>query len=127
MRTAAERKVPRRVEVLVELGRLSAEDGRTIQELRQLDQDVGSEEPEAGGAGALELLPPAEQRALNTKIQGAIEYEVGYLDISTSLQRIGTDYDDALTFLRHDEGLDVYRNEVTGREVYLGRTSPKPA
>ena len=35
--------------------------------------------------------------------------------------------DEKLTFLRHDEGLDVYRNEVTGREFYLGRTSPKPA
>ena len=35
--------------------------------------------------------------------------------------------DENLTFLRHDEGLDVYRDEVTGRKVYLGRTNPKLA
>ena len=99
LRDAEERKVPGRIEVLVELGRLSAEDGRTIQELQQLDRDVAPDEPNAAPTGGLELLPPAEQSLLNAKIRGAIEYEVGYLDIFTSLQRIGTDYDQALAFL----------------------------
>jgi hypothetical protein len=27
----------------------------------------------------------------------------------------------SLTFLRREDGLDVYRNEVTGKEVYVGR------
>ena len=30
----------------------------------------------------------------------------------------------SLTFLRREKGLDVYRNEVTGKEVYVGRTLP---
>jgi hypothetical protein len=30
----------------------------------------------------------------------------------------------SLTFLRRERGLDVYRNEVTGKEVYVGRTLP---
>jgi hypothetical protein len=99
LRAAEESKVPGRVEVLVELGRLSAEDGRTIQDLRQLDQDVAADESEAGGAGAWDLLPPAEQSAFNAKIRGAIEYEVGYLNIFTSLQRIEAEYDEALAIL----------------------------
>jgi hypothetical protein len=35
--------------------------------------------------------------------------------------------DKDLTFIRHDAGIDVYRNEVTGREVYVGRTNSEPA
>jgi hypothetical protein len=30
----------------------------------------------------------------------------------------------SLEFLRHEAGLDVYLNKVTGKEVYLGRTTP---
>jgi hypothetical protein len=30
--------------------------------------------------------------------------------------------DKSLTFLRREDGLDIYRNEVTGKEVYVGRT-----
>ena len=29
----------------------------------------------------------------------------------------------SLTFLRHEGGLDVYRNDVTGEEVFVGRTT----
>lgn len=29
----------------------------------------------------------------------------------------------SLTFLRHEDGTDVYMNDLTGREVYIGRTS----
>ena len=35
--------------------------------------------------------------------------------------------DKSLKFLRHENGLDVYLNTVTGAEVYLGRTSETPA
>lgn len=31
--------------------------------------------------------------------------------------------DETLKFLRHEDGLDVYLNLVTGKEVYVGRTS----
>jgi hypothetical protein len=30
--------------------------------------------------------------------------------------------DKSLTFLRREKGLDFYRNEVTGKKVYIGRT-----
>jgi hypothetical protein len=30
--------------------------------------------------------------------------------------------DKSLVFLRHEGGLDVYFNRVTGKEVYVGRT-----
>jgi hypothetical protein len=30
----------------------------------------------------------------------------------------------ALTFLRHDNGIDVYRDALTGKEVFIGRTAP---
>jgi len=30
--------------------------------------------------------------------------------------------DKSLTYLRHENGLDVYLNSVTGEEVYIGRT-----
>ena len=124
LRDAEERKVPGRIEVLVELGRLSAEDGRTIQELQQLDRDVAPDEPNAAPTGGLELLPPTEQSLLNAKIRGAIEYEVGYLDIFTSLQRIGTDYDQALAFLvgRDTNGLcEEIATELAGRSKIIDR------
>ena len=98
LRDAEVRKVARRVEVLVELGRLSPEDGRTLRELRQLDREVAPEVADHAPTG-LELLPPAEQSLLNAKMRGAIEFEVGYLDIFASLQRIATEYDEALVFL----------------------------
>jgi hypothetical protein len=28
----------------------------------------------------------------------------------------------SLTFLRHENGMDVYRNQLTGKEVFIGRT-----
>lgn len=31
--------------------------------------------------------------------------------------------DKSLKFIKHDDGVDVYLNELTGEEVYLGRTS----
>lgn len=31
----------------------------------------------------------------------------------------------SLEFLRHEDGLDVYFNKLTGKEVYLGRTGEK--
>lgn len=30
--------------------------------------------------------------------------------------------DESLEFLRHEDGLDVYLNKLTGKEVYVGRT-----
>jgi len=33
--------------------------------------------------------------------------------------------DKSLEFLRHENGLDVYFNKLTGKEVYLGRTGEK--
>ena len=30
----------------------------------------------------------------------------------------------SLRFLRHEDGIDVYFNEMTGKEVYVGRTRP---
>jgi hypothetical protein len=32
----------------------------------------------------------------------------------------------SLTFLRQQDGLDVYRNELTGTDVYVGRTPSSP-
>ncbi len=118
LRDAEERKVPSRIEVLVELGRLSAEDGRTIQELQQLDRDVAPDEADATATGALELLAPAERKLLNAKIREAIEYDVGYLDIFTSLQRIGTEFDEALAFLvgrETDGSCEEIATELAGR------------
>ena len=118
LRDAEERKVPSRIEVLVELGRLSAEDGRTIQELQQLDRDVAPDEADVTATGALELLPPAERKLLNGKITEAIEHDVGYLDIFTSLQRIGTEFDTALDFLvsrETDGSCEEIATELAGR------------
>jgi len=28
-----------------------------------------------------------------------------------------------MKFLRHENGLDVYLNQLTGKEVYMGRTA----
>ena len=33
--------------------------------------------------------------------------------------------DKSLKFLRHEDGLDVYLNELNGKEVYMGRTGEK--
>jgi hypothetical protein len=35
--------------------------------------------------------------------------------------------DKSLTYLRHENGLDVYLNSVTGEEVYIGRTGEDTA
>ncbi|MEX2375437.1 MAG: hypothetical protein WD942_07600 [Dehalococcoidia bacterium] len=34
---------------------------------------------------------------------------------------------DGLRFLRHESGIDVYWNELTGKEVFVGRTSDEPS
>jgi hypothetical protein len=34
--------------------------------------------------------------------------------------------DKSLTFLRHQDGMEVYRNRLTGKEVFIGRTSRHP-
>jgi len=69
------------------------------------------------------------------RLKGSVAWEVLVPDdwqFESSLSATSTfvpseKIDEDLTFLRHDEGLDVYRNEVTGREAYVGRTSPKTA
>lgn len=33
--------------------------------------------------------------------------------------------DKSLKFLRHEDGVDVYLNSLTGKEVYLGRTGER--
>ena len=33
--------------------------------------------------------------------------------------------DKSLKFLRHENGLDVYYSELTGKEVFVGRTGEK--
>jgi hypothetical protein len=43
--------------------------------------------------------------------------------LSESFGFVPTEHvDKSLTFLRREDGLDIYRNEVTGKEVYVGRT-----
>ena len=34
--------------------------------------------------------------------------------------------DKSLTFLRSEDGLDVYRNAMTGKEVFVGRSGREP-
>ncbi len=44
--------------------------------------------------------------------------------LSTSYGLVPTEHaDGSLRFLRHEDGIDVYLNELTGKEVFVGRTS----
>lgn len=49
------------------------------------------------------------------------EYETS---LSASFAFVPDEHQDkSMTFLRHEDGFDVYRNEMTGQEMYVGRTS----
>jgi hypothetical protein len=51
------------------------------------------------------------------KYEGSLSEQFGFIPA-------GTEYK-SLRLLRHEQGLDVYLNLVTGREVYVGRTLAK--
>ena len=46
--------------------------------------------------------------------EGSLSHTYGYVPIEHT--------DKSLKFLRHEDGLDVYFNELTGKEAYIGRT-----
>ncbi len=51
------------------------------------------------------------------KYAGSLSEKLGFVPKATAEQ--------ATRFLRHENGLDVFLDLVTGREVYVGRTSKK--
>lgn len=78
----------------------------------------------------LDLEDDPERRVLTARLKGSTQ-EVMYTPdgwtFETSLTRSfgfvpEGHLDRSLTFLRHENGLDVYLNTVTGEEVYVGRT-----
>jgi hypothetical protein len=52
---------------------------------------------------------------INWKYEGSLSQQFGF--VPTGMEN------KSLKFLRHEQGLDVYLNLVTGKEVYIGRTS----
>jgi hypothetical protein len=50
----------------------------------------------------------------NWKYEGSLSQQFGFAPTGTEHK--------SLRFLRHERGLDVYLNLVTGKEVYIGRT-----
>ncbi len=48
------------------------------------------------------------------KYEGSLSQQFGFVPTGTEHK--------SLRFLRHEQGLDVYLNLVTGKEVYVGRT-----
>ena len=49
------------------------------------------------------------------KYEGSLSQKFGFVPTGAT--------DEALEFLRHENGLDIFRDRQTGKEVYIGRTS----
>ena len=51
------------------------------------------------------------------KYEGSLSQTYGFVPVGSE--------DKSLKFLRHEDGMDVYLNLLTGKEVYMGRVSEK--
>lgn len=118
------------VESLESLGLIYLEDG-TARDMVVVDQLQGpAARCEMIECGYLYLEDDPERRVLTARLKGSqqeLVYTPDDWTFETSLTRsfgyVPEEHlDKSLTFLRHENGLDVYRNEATGTEVFVGRT-----
>ena len=118
------------VESLEDLGLIYLKGGMA-QDMLVVDQLQGPAAPcEKIECGYLFLEDDPERRVLTAPLKGSqqeLVYTPDEWTFETSLTRSfgyvpKKHLDKTLTFLRHDNGLDVYLNAVTGTEVFVGRT-----
>ncbi|MDE0004428.1 MAG: hypothetical protein OXQ29_17200 [Rhodospirillaceae bacterium] len=118
------------VKSLEDLGLIYLEGG-TARDMVAVDQLKGPAAPcETIECGYMFLEDDPERRVLVARLNGSKQELVYTPDdwmFETSLTRSfgyvpEEKRDKSLTFLRHENGLDVYLNAVTGTEVFVGRT-----
>ena len=118
------------VEALEDLG-LTYLDGGTARDMLVVDQQRGPTAPcDKIECGYQYLEDDPERRVLTARLKGS-KQELVYtpdewtfeMSLTRSFGFVPEEHiDRSLTFLRHENGLDVYVNVVTGTEVYVGRT-----
>jgi hypothetical protein len=80
--------------------------------------------------GQIDLGGDPNKRVAACRLRGSTQSVVvtpeGWIfeqSLSSSFGFVPNPYlEKSLTFLRHENGMDVYRNELTGKEVFIGRT-----
>ena len=118
------------VETLEDLGLIYL-DGGMAQDMLVVDQLRGPTVPcDTIECEYFHLEDDPERRVLSARLKGSAQellYTPDGWTFETSLTRSfgfapEGQLEKSLTFLRHENGLDVYLNAVTGKEVYVGRT-----
>ena len=118
------------VKQLRELGLTYLYDG-TAKDLVVVDQMRGPAVPcEWIECGQVDLDSDPSMRATACRLKGSAQSILvrpeGWTfagSLSESFGFVPNEHiEKSLTFLRREKGLDVYRNELTGKEVYVGRT-----
>lgn len=118
------------VESLQSLGLIYL-DGGLARDMLVVDQLQGPATPcEKIECGYLFLEDNPERRVLTARLKGSrqeLVYTPDEWRFETSLTRSfgyvpEKHVDKSLMFLRHENGLDICLNEVTGTEVFIGRT-----
>ena len=114
----------------LELAGLTHLDGDTAVDLVVVDQMSGPASPSgwlefghvelAGRGGKVAACRLAGSRVASIMLPEGWEYE-GSLSHTYGFIPAG-EVDKSLEFLRHENGVDVFLNRLTGREVYIGRT-----
>lgn len=107
------RGASRYVASFVDQGFITVKEGRTVQQLGDIDRRVASGEiDEAKGASLRDrLLSPEAREQLEGKLKGAVDQAVCFLHVFEAMGRIPESLDDALRFLIRHKGV----LEETGR------------
>lgn len=118
------------VKTLENLGLIHLVDGMA-RDFVVVDQLQGPATPcEWIEVGHVNLEHDLERRVLAARLKGSKQQLVYTPDEWTFERSLSRSFgyapeahrDKSLTFLRHESGLDVYLNSITGTEVYVGRT-----
>lgn len=81
--------------------------------------------------GHIDLDDDPKKRIAACRLKGSLNQQIVMPEgwsfessLSSTYGFIPNDSGGGLTFLRHEDGLDVYFNELTGKEVFVGRRAP---
>ena len=121
------------IEKLYGLGLTYLENG-TAQDMVVIDQMRGPAVPCTWAEfGHINLDNDPKKRVAVCRLKGSSQMVLARPDGWEYEQSLSASYgyvpiehvEKSLTFLRHEEGLDVYRNDMTGEEVYIARSDSK--
>ena len=84
--------------------------------------------------GRIDLDNDPKQQVTACRLRGSTQKVIVWPEEWTFEESLSASYgfvpieatDKSLTFLRSEDGLDVYRNAMTGKEVFVGRSGREP-